>query len=49
MYGRGHHVYMDNYFGSPSLFEELQNNQVGACGTLGLNRREIPAEAAEVR
>ena len=49
MYGWGHHVYMENYFGSPSLFEELQNNQVGACRTLGLNRIGIPAEAAEVR
>ena len=42
VYGRGHHVYMDNYFSSPNLFDELQQNQVGACGTLRLNRVGIP-------
>ena len=43
IYGKGHYVYMDNYFSSPALFEELQYNQVGACGTLRLNRRGVPA------
>ena len=42
IYNNGHHVYMDNYFSSPELFNELANNQTGACGTLRLNRRGIP-------
>ena len=32
IYNKGHHVYMDNYFSSPELFNELANNQTGACG-----------------
>ena len=31
------------------LFEELQYNQVGACGTLRFNRRGVPAEAASAK
>ncbi|XP_041473210.1 piggyBac transposable element-derived protein 4-like [Lytechinus variegatus] len=38
----GHHIYMDNLFSSPSLYEELVANQTGACGTLRANRRGVP-------
>ena len=31
--GRGHHVYMDNYYTSPDLFWELQSKECFACGT----------------
>ena len=41
IYNKGHHVYMDNYFSSPELFNELANNQTSACKTLRLNRRGI--------
>jgi len=30
IYGQRHHVYMDNYFSSLALFQELKNNDVGA-------------------
>ena len=33
---------MDNYFSSPALFEELADNQTGACGTLRVNRCGVP-------
>ena len=49
IYGRGHHLYVDNYFSSPALFEELARNGVGACGTLRLNRNGIPKEAAKAK
>ena len=39
---KGHHVYMDNYFSSPTLFEDLANVNTGACGTLRRNRTGIP-------
>lgn len=42
--GRGHHVYCDNFFTSPALFEELADNQTGACGTLRANRVGVPAQ-----
>ena len=31
IYNKGHHVFMDNYFSSPALFDELSRNQPGAC------------------
>ena len=34
---RGHHLYMDNLFSSPELFNDLATNQMGACGTLLVN------------
>ena len=40
IYNKAHHVFMDNYFSSPALFE-LSRNQTGACDTLRLNRRGI--------
>ena len=42
VYDKGHIIYMDNYFSSPALFQELADNQTGACGTLRLNQRGVP-------
>ena len=42
IYDKGHIIYMDNYFSSPALFDELADNQTGACGTLCVNRRGVP-------
>ena len=30
--GKGHHVYMDNYYSNPDLFFELHNKECFACG-----------------
>lgn len=43
LYGAHHHVYMDNYFTSPALFQELLLHDVYACGTVRTNRRGLPA------
>ncbi len=40
---RGHHVYMDNFYTSPKLFSDLRLDGFGACGTLRVNRRGVPA------
>jgi hypothetical protein len=39
-----HHVYMDNFFSSPGLFESLMDRRLGACGTLRANRQGVPNE-----
>ncbi|CAC5366670.1 unnamed protein product [Mytilus coruscus] len=43
--GQWYHVYMDNYFTSPTLFTDLfQHYNTEACGTVRLNRRELPKD-----
>ena len=40
----GHHLYMDNYYTSPSHFQNLRHLGFGACGTVRINRRGLPDE-----
>ena len=40
--GRGHHLYVDNFYTSPQLFADLHMNGFGACGTVQVNRRGLP-------
>lgn len=40
---KGHHLYCDNYYTSPDLFLTLKNLGFGACGTVRVNRRGVPA------
>jgi hypothetical protein len=44
LYDLGHHIYCDNFFTSPALFDELSEHQTGACGTLRSNRIGVPAQ-----
>jgi hypothetical protein len=39
---KGYHVYMDNYYTSPELFTELDTMDTYACGTLRMNRKQVP-------
>lgn len=41
---KGHNIYMDNYYSSPSLFSDLYKHGFGACGTVGINRTGMPKE-----
>ena len=45
--GRGHHVYMDNYYTSPQLFSDLCDIGFGVCGKVQVNRRGLPAAMKE--
>ena len=42
--GHGHELYMDNFFSSPELFDDLANKQVYCCGTVRPNRRGMPQD-----
>ena len=39
---KGHKIYMDNYYTSPELFEELYYRYTFACGTCRKNRKGLP-------
>ena len=39
---KGHHLYMDNLYTSPTLFAILSASGIGACGTLRMNRKGVP-------
>lgn len=40
--GRGHTLYVDNWYTSPSLFNHLLRGKTGACGTVRANRKGMP-------
>jgi hypothetical protein len=40
--GVGHKLYMDNFFSSPDLFDELKTKDITCCGTVRLNRKGLP-------
>ncbi|XP_042871046.1 piggyBac transposable element-derived protein 4-like [Penaeus japonicus] len=40
--GRGHIVYLDNWYSSPLLFSNLHALKIGACGTVRSNRKHLP-------
>lgn len=39
---KGHHLYMDNLYTSPTLFAILSTSGIGACCTLRTNRKGVP-------
>ena len=41
---KGHHLYCDNYYTSPTLFSSLWRLGFGACGTVRTDRRGMPKE-----
>ena len=43
---KGHHIYMDNYYTSPELAEELYY-QTYCCGTVKMNHKDMPRTLAK--
>ena len=41
-FGRGHHLYFDNYYTSPQVLGDLLLNHVSACGTLRVSHKGVP-------
>ena len=42
--GVGHKLYMDNFFSSPDLYDDLIQKKIYCCGTVRLNRQGMPKE-----
>lgn len=40
--GKGHSVFLDNWYSSPKLYDELHKQKTGACGTIKKNRKNFP-------
>ena len=40
----GHHIYMDNYYTSPSLFVDMKLKGLGVCGTALVDRKGMSLE-----
>jgi len=40
--GLGHKIFMDNYFTSPALFDDLFQRKINACGTVRHDKRGMP-------
>ena len=47
--GKGHHVYMDNYYCSPELFSELHYLEMLCCGTVRALRKNLPKAVTKVK
>ncbi|KFM69921.1 PiggyBac transposable element-derived protein 4, partial [Stegodyphus mimosarum] len=48
--GKGHKLFMDNFFSSPDLFHELLHNyKINSCGTIRCNRKNYPKLNAGIR
>ena len=37
LYGKGYHLYFNNWYTSEKLFDHLERNETAACGTARLN------------
>ena len=42
LWNKGHHVYCDNFYTSPSICLKLEEQGTGCCGTARINRKGIP-------
>ena len=47
--GKGYTLYMDNFYSSVPLFQELRVMKIGACGTVRSNRKDLPKELKKVK
>ena len=49
LFDKGHFLYMDNFYNSVELFEELHRRLTYACGTFRANRKGLPKAVTEAK
>jgi hypothetical protein len=42
--GLGHKLFMDNFFSSPRLFDDLERCKINSCGTVQPDRKDMPPD-----
>jgi len=42
--GLGHKIFMDKFFSSPRLFDDLETHKINSCGTVWANRKDLPPD-----
>ena len=42
--GLGHKIFMDNFFSSLRLFDDLDRCKINSCGTVWPNKKEMPSD-----
>jgi len=42
--GLGHKIFMDNFFSSSRLFDDLDRHKINSCATVQPNRKEMPRD-----
>ena len=42
--GLGHKLFMNNFFSSPRLFNDLLRRKIHSCGTVRANRKDMPSD-----
>jgi len=42
--GIGHKLFMDNFFSSPRLFDDLDGHKINSCRTVRPNRKDMPRD-----
>jgi len=47
--GFGHKLYMDNFFFSPDLFDDLDQKKISCCQTVGLNRKDLKLKTLRLK
>ena len=47
--GTHHHVYIDNYFNSIRLLEDLEKDGIYGCGTIQVNRKGYPESQKKLK
>ena len=47
--GKGHRVFLDNYYTSPQLADELDSLDTYICGTVRKNRKEMPKVFSQIK
>jgi len=42
--GLGHKIFMDKFFSSPTLFDDLETRKINSCGTVRANTKDLPPD-----